>query len=70
MYSLNSGVYCLDSGVHFKVSDDRKDVLADINAFSLEGRYPESYAVLPSKDEAESIIRKAGEVYLWLKSQL
>lgn len=53
-----------------EVSDDRKDVLADINAFSLEGRYPESYAVLPSKDEAESIMRKAGEVYLWLKSQL
>lgn len=52
------------------VSDDQKDVLADINAFSLEGRYPESYAVLPSRDEAESILRKAGEVFLWLKSQL
>jgi hypothetical protein len=53
-----------------ETSDDRKDVLADINAFSLEGRYPESYAVLPSKDEAESIMTKAVEVYLWLKNQL
>jgi HEPN domain-containing protein len=52
------------------VSDDRKDVLADINAFSLEGRYPDSYAVLPSRDEADSIMRRAGEVFLWLKSQL
>lgn len=53
-----------------EASDERKDVLADINAFSLEGRYPESYAVLPSSDETASIMKKAGEIFLWLKSQL
>lgn len=53
-----------------ETSDEQKNILADLNAFSLEGRYPESYAILPSKDETEAITKKAREVFQWLKNQL
>ena len=53
-----------------KINDAHKDILAHINSFSLEGRYPESYAVLPSKAEALAIMKKAEEVFLWLKNKL
>lgn len=53
-----------------EATDARKDILADLNAFNLEGRYPENYAALPSKEETAIIMGKAEGVFLWLKNQL
>lgn len=49
------------------ILDDLKiDVLADMNQFQIEGRYPESLTALPSKDEAEGFLKSAGEIFQWL----
>lgn len=54
-------------GVSLNVA--QRDILADINAFNLEGRYPDSYAALPSKDEVALVMTGAEEIFLWLKNQ-
>ncbi|MCE5262506.1 MAG: HEPN domain-containing protein [Deltaproteobacteria bacterium] len=41
-------------------------VLAEINAFHIEGRYPETLMAPPSKEEALKYISKAEEVIQWL----
>jgi HEPN domain-containing protein len=46
------------------------DVLAEMNAFNIEGRYPDTAMVLPSAEEARSYMQRAQEVVEWLKSQL
>lgn len=52
------------------LSDERTDVLADVNAYNLEGRYPDIHSSEPSKGEAEQIVKRADEVFQWLRSQL
>lgn len=49
---------------------DYVDVLAEMNAFHIEARYPESLTVLPTKEEASSYITRAEKVYQWLMNQL
>jgi HEPN domain-containing protein len=44
--------------------------LSEINAFNLEGRYPDALAPLPSLSEAKGYLREAEAVYRWLMSQL
>ncbi|MBF0290555.1 MAG: HEPN domain-containing protein [Nitrospinae bacterium] len=51
------------------LNETQRDILADINAFNIEGRYPDSYAVLPSKDEVALAMTRAEEIFLWLKNQ-
>jgi HEPN domain-containing protein len=51
------------------LNEAQRDILADINAFNLEGRYPDSYAVLLSKDEVALVMTGAEEIFSWLKSQ-
>jgi HEPN domain-containing protein len=46
------------------------DILAEMNAFNIEGRYPDALLPLPSREEANSIIKCAEEVYRWLMSRL
>ena len=46
------------------------DILAEMNAFNLEGRYPDLSLVPLSKKEAKEYLRRAEEVYQWLMSQL
>jgi len=45
-------------------------VLAEMNPFNIEGRYPEMLGPPPSQAEADAYIRNAQEVYDWLMSQL
>lgn len=46
------------------------DVLAEMNAFNLAGRYPEMLTPEPTVEEARRYNRRAKEVYTWLMSQL
>jgi HEPN domain-containing protein len=46
------------------------DILAEMNIFNLEGRYPDLSMAPLSKKEAKSYLRRAEEVYQWLMSQL
>jgi HEPN domain-containing protein len=42
------------------------DVLAEMNAFNIEGRYPDSLSAAPEKKEAVRYIRQAEKVFKWL----
>ena len=42
------------------------DVLAEMNAFNIEGRYPDSLSAPPEKKEAARYIRQAEKVFKWL----
>jgi HEPN domain-containing protein len=46
------------------------DVLAEMNAFHIEGRYPESLTTPPTKEEALNYIAKTEKVYQWLMNRL
>jgi HEPN domain-containing protein len=46
------------------------DVLAEMNAFHIEGRYPESLTKPPTKEEALNYIDRAEEVFQWLMNRL
>jgi len=46
------------------------DILAEINSFNIEGRYPDSLSPPPSQDEALNYIAKTDEVFKWLLEQL
>ena len=52
------------------LSQEREDVLAEMNAFNLEGRYPDLLMTPPTKKEANEYMRRAQEVYEWLLNQL
>ena len=51
-------------------SQDYEDVLAEMNAFNLEGRYPDMLMPPPSPAEARDYLTRAEEVLQWLLSQL
>ncbi len=55
---------------HLTLDDAKMDVLAVMNAFNIEGRYPESLTEPPSLPEAEAYIKHAEEALNWLKSLL
>jgi HEPN domain-containing protein len=46
------------------------DALAEMNAFNIEGRYPDTLAPPPTPREARQYLRRAKEVYQWLMNQL
>ena len=49
---------------------EHTDVLADMNQFNIEGRYPEFHIAPPSQQEAQEYLNKSGEVLSWLTHQL
>lgn len=49
---------------------EAKEVLADMNQFHLEGRYPESFLSPPCQADAEDYIERSGRVLQWLIRQL
>jgi HEPN domain-containing protein len=51
------------------VSED-VDVLAEMNVFHIEGRYPESLSPPPTKEEALRYMTRAEKIYQWLMNQL
>lgn len=52
------------------LDEKRIDVLAEMNAFNIEGRYPDMLTPEPSVEEARRYMRRTREVYTWLMSQL
>jgi HEPN domain-containing protein len=47
----------------------KMEVLAEMNAFHIEGRYPESLTKPPTQDEALNYMARAEGVFQWLMSQ-
>ena len=43
------------------------DILAEINPFNMEGRYPDTLSPPPSQEEAQNYISRANEVFQWLE---
>ena len=52
------------------INQNQTDILAEMNAFSLEGRYPDPLTPIPTPVEAKNYLKRAEEVYQWLMSQL
>lgn len=48
------------------LDNEKIEVLAEMNAFHIEGRYPESLTNAPTKEEALHYIVKAEGVFQWL----
>ncbi|WP_429884809.1 HEPN domain-containing protein [Geoalkalibacter halelectricus] len=40
------------------LSDERRELLAEVNSFNIEGRYPELFFPLPSRHEVESYLKR------------
>lgn len=51
------------------IPDGTLDILAEMNAFGMEGRYP-TLLPPPSPQEARGYMDRGGEVFRWLLSQL
>jgi HEPN domain-containing protein len=51
-------------------TQERSGVLADMNAFNLQARYPDHMASPPSQSEADVLLARSEEVFRWLMSQL
>jgi hypothetical protein len=52
------------------LSQKQIDVLADMNAFNLEGRYPDTLAPAPTRKEAQEYIARSKEIFQWLMNRL
>lgn len=46
------------------------DLLAEMNPFNIEGRYPEVWGTVPSRKESDMLKQKTKELFEWLKNQL
>ncbi len=49
---------------------DQLRALAEMTSFNIEGRYPETLPIPPSKEKAKYYMERAGAVFKWLTSQL
>lgn len=56
------------SGIEF--DNKQIDFFIEMNPMNIEGRYPGTWAELPSQEEAEQYLRKTKKVYEWLITQL
>ena len=54
----------------FRLDEKQLDVLAEMNAFNIEGRYPELLTAPPTQAEARELMGRAEEVRMWLSAQL
>ncbi len=53
-----------------KLSSEHLATLAEMNAFSQAGRYPETLSAAPTAAEADGYLTQATEVFEWLMSRL
>jgi len=49
-----------------EVSDDYSDILSEMMAFHVEGRYPDSLSEPPTMKEAVEYYNRGREVFQWL----
>jgi HEPN domain-containing protein len=52
------------------LSEKHKELLGRLNAFAVEGRYPETLPPMPTEKEARAYLSRVEEVLTWLISQL
>ena len=52
------------------LNPDQLDILAEMNAFNIEGRYPDALSLPPTKKQALEYIAKSKKVFQWLIDQL
>lgn len=52
------------------LSKTQVDTIAELNAFNLEGRYPDSVLAPLSQEEAKEYLRRTEEVFQWLMNLL
>ena len=47
---------------NISLTPEQRNLLAEVNSFNIEGRYPELFLPLPSRQEADNYIHKIGEM--------
>lgn len=52
-----------------RCDEEKTRLLADMNEYQLEGRYPSMLPKLPPPGEVGAIVRRAEEVFTWLIQQ-
>jgi len=52
------------------LNQNQIDIIAEMNAFNIEGRYPDSSILPLSHVESQDYLSRAGKVYQWLMNQL
>ena len=60
----------LSEVAQLEMNPTHKDILAVMNEFNLEGRYPLEYVSPPSIEEATEYMQKSYEVMQWLMQKL
>lgn len=60
----------LSEVAELSLNPDQLDVLAEMNAFNIEGRYPDTLSPPPNKKQAVEYIAKSKKVFQWLIDQL
>ena len=53
-----------------ELGTEHMDVLAEMNEFNIEGRYPITYIAPPTQKEALDYMKKSKVVFEWLTRQL
>jgi HEPN domain-containing protein len=60
----------LAEATQLDLEESQLDVFAEMNAFAIEGRYPETLALPPDASEVRGYWERAEEVFEWLMNQL
>ena len=60
----------LAENIGISLQPEQVDLLADMNVFNLEGRYPDLLGAAPSKAEAQEYLDRAIKVYRGLMQEL
>jgi len=60
----------LSQKTNLDLSEYQLRLMALVNTYCLEGRYPASWGKPPLRDEAESVQTKVQEIREWLRQQL
>ena len=50
-------------------SADHRNALAEMTSFNIDGRYPDTLAAPPNKQEAQRYLARAERVFEWLMTQ-
>lgn len=56
--------------IGLELSEKHLDILAEMNEFNLEGRYPLPHLPIPTIKQAQDYMQRTREVYQWLSQQL
>ena len=47
---------------------EQRNLLAEVNSFNIEGRYPELFLPLPSRSEADDYLKRIGDILICLNN--